>query len=217
MISSTKYLLSCLLAFVIASGLLVAEEPYHGYRRHQIRFGAGAGLPGEDLQPYFRGRPAISVGYGYRFHRNFQFDIGLDVVFRAADVRKFLFTDIGIFRIRDYQFLVPFGGRVILPAFEDRLLVYGGGGGAYLNYSEILRQPSEFFRIDCPICGGRDGWGYYALLGFSAAVDNGQHVRLGFTSRMIRGSTRGYGFGEVPNVETQDSWLSLVGEITFAF
>lgn len=187
------------------------------FPHHNFTVGGGVGRPREDLQQFLNDSPGLSIGYGYRFHRNFQVDAGLDIQFGAADVRDFLTTGIGDLRIRDREFLVPFGGRAILPFDRGRFMFSGGGGGAYLRYSELLHQPSAYFRIDCPVCTSRSGWGYYALVNVSAFVDHAQHFRVGVTSRFYRGHTAGDALGAVPGVRTRDQWINLAGEFGFSF
>lgn len=187
------------------------------YTRNNFTVGLGAARPRGDISTGFGDAPSLSVGYGYRFHRNFQADVGLDTGFGAAGVRDYLLTPFGYSRIRDYQFLVPFGGRAILPFFGERFQLSGGGGGAYMRYSELLHQPSFYYQIDCPSCSSRFGWGYYALVGVNSALDRGHHFRLGVTTKMYRGHTNGDPFGSVPPVRTKDQWLVMVAEFGFSF
>lgn len=187
------------------------------YRRHNFSFAAGAGRPQGDIRGPLGDSPGLAVGYGYRFHQYFQADAGLDVLFGAADVRDYLETGLGPLRIRDREFLIPLGGRAILPLWQGRVLISGGGGGAYMRYAELLRQPGSYFRVDCPVCSSRGGWGYYALANASLTLDRGQHFRLGVTTKAYRGHTRGGQLGAVPGLETKDHWLNLFMELGFAF
>ncbi len=196
---------------------LAATLAAESYPRHNITFGVGGASPRGALSGFFRTRPAITLSYGYRFLPNFQVEAGLDTVFGAGGVRDFFETPFGPSRIRDFQFLVPFGGRAILPLFDDRLRIFGGGGGAYLRYSELIRQPSSYFRIDCPVCGSRSGWGYYALAGMDVFLDSGHHFRTGVNTKMYRGHTEGDPLGFVPGVRTRDRWLQIYGELGFSF
>ena len=143
------------------------------YFRHNISVGMGAALPRGDLRPLFSDSFLVGVQYGYRFHPNFQLDVGFDGVFGAAGVRDWLPTAFGNLRIRDFQTFVPFGGRAILPLYRDKIEVYGGLGGAYIRYGERIRQPFQNvnFRIPCDICASRDGFGYYGLFGVTTALD----------------------------------------------
>jgi hypothetical protein len=78
-------------------------------------------------------------------------------LFGAADVEDYLNTGAGFLKIRDREVFVPLGGRAILPLARGRFLFGGGGGVAYMRYAEVLRQPSEYFRFDCPVCTSRSG------------------------------------------------------------
>jgi hypothetical protein len=187
------------------------------YNRHNITLGLGAGLPRDDLSAYFNDSFAAGGSYGYRFHRFFQVDFGLDGVFGAAGVRDFLPTQFGSLRIRDYQYLLPMGGRAIIPLADERIHIVGGGGGAYLRYSERIRQPSDYFRIECNVCTSRSGWGYYGLVGANVALDANRNFRVGVTSRVYRGHTEGDPLGALPPLRTQDRWINIMGEFTFSF
>jgi len=203
-----------MLAGVLAAGPAMAQDYYP---RHNFSFGAGAGRPQADLRGALTDSPGLTVGYGYRFHPNFQADVGLDVLFGAADIVDYLDTGLGFLRIRDREFLLPFGGRAILPFFKGRVLLSGGGGGVFMRYAELLRQPSNYFRVACPACGARNGWGYYALVNTSFFLDRNQHFRLGVTSKMYRGYSDGDALGWIPDLRTRDRWLNLFGEVGFSF
>jgi hypothetical protein len=186
------------------------------YPHHNFTFGVGAAQPRGDLNGLFLNRPGITVGYGYRFQRYFQVDAGFETVFGSADVHDFLNTGIGPLRIRDFQFFVPMGGRAILPLAGGRLLISGGGGGAYLRYSELLRQPAQDFHIDCPVCSTRDGWGYYAMAEVKAYIDRAQHFSFGVMSRIYRGHTQGDVLAAVSG-RTRDHWINTYGQFGFSF
>jgi hypothetical protein len=201
---------------ILAIALPLMSQPY---RRHNLTLGLGAGLPRADLQSFLHDSFGLGVGYGYRFHRNFQADIGLDTLFHAARIRDFYQSDFGDLRIRDYQFLVPFGARAIWPLAHDRLQIHGGGGGAYIRYTEKIRQPfgGSYFRLDCPVCESRSGWGYYSLAGFSVALDRYQHFRFGVIGKVYRGNTNGDPFGSLPPVQTSDTWVNVFAGLGFSF
>jgi hypothetical protein len=215
-VTASKLLLTLLAAAALAA---IAPPPLAAqpYNKHNFTVGVGAGLPRDDLEPYFVNRPAFNFGYGYRFSRYLQLDAGMQTVFGAGRVRDFIETPLTISRIRDFQFFFPVGGRVIFPVANEKLLIYGGGGGAYMRYSEMIRQPSDFIRIDCPVCAARDGWGYYALAGASVALDARRLFRLGGTTRMYQGHTDGPGLGTLPAIRTKDRWLNISAEFSVTF
>ncbi|HET8547073.1 MAG TPA: hypothetical protein VFL57_03675 [Bryobacteraceae bacterium] len=189
------------------------------YRRHYVSVGTGAGLPRADLRTAFSTSPGLNVGYGFRFHPWFQLDAGFETLFGAAGVRDFLPTAFGNLRIRDYQHFVPFGGRVVVPLLDERLHLFAGGGGAYMRYTERIRQPCSDcgFRIECDVCSARDGWGGYGLAGANVAVDHGRHFRLGVSGKVYRGHTAGDPLGAAPSRRTRDRWINLAGEFTASF
>jgi hypothetical protein len=203
------------LALALAAAAGLAAQSY--YPRHNVSFAVGGAQPKGELFGAFSTKPGISVGYGYRFQRYFQADIGFDTVFGAANVRAFQESPFGYLRIRDHQYFLPMGGRAIIPLIGGRLLISGGGGGAYMRYSESLRQPSDYYRIDCPTCSVRSGWGYYALADISAFVDSAQHIRLGVVSKVYRGHTDGDPLAGVPGVRTRDRWVNIMGQVGFSF
>lgn len=204
-----------LLFAVLLCSVLPAQD-YFG--KYNFTLGAGAAIPQDDLNQAFTTAPVVNFNFGYRPVRNFQADIGFDTVFGAADIRTFTRTDIGTLEINDRQYFLPLGGRVVLPFGESgKHEFYAGGGGAYLRYSEVIRQPSDFFRIPCTVCSRRSGWGGYGLVGFRSALNRGRNLWVGVTTKVYRGRTDGEQLGGVPPTRTQDRWTFVQGEFSFAF
>jgi len=205
-----------LIALLGIAGALCAQS-YSYYPRHNFTFGAGASSPRAELRGLLVDRPGISVAYGYRLANYFQADLGVDTVFGAGQIRDYIETPLGPSRIRDYQFFLPLGGRGIIPLARGRLLISGGVGGAYIRYTELLRQLSDYVRLDCPECNARSGWGYYSLVSVEVFVDRGRHLRLGVTSKIYRAHTEGDRLGPVPGVRTRDHWVHTFGQVGFSF
>jgi len=207
----------CLAALltVFSAGPAAAQA----YLKHNFTGTMGAGLPQGDLRPLLSNSFGAGLSYHYRFIPYLAVEAGYETLFGAARVRDFLQTDFGSLRIRDYQQFLPFGGRVILPLAGDRIQIYGGGGGAYLRYSERVRQPFQDsgFRIDCAECAIRDGIGYYATAGVNVAVDRAQHFRVGVGTKVFRGATSGDPLGAVPGGETSDRWVNVFASFGFSF
>jgi hypothetical protein len=185
--------------------------------KHNFSLLAGAALPRGEVNSFLSESPDVGVSYGYRFSRYFQADAGLDVGFGAADVHDFLETGFGFIRIRDREYFVPMGGRVIAPFAGGRILVSAGGGAAWMRYAEGLKQISEYYRFDCPSCTARSGWGYYVLGNVSVFLNSGHNFRVGVTNKIYRGHTEGEQVGPVPSRRTKDHWLKLHGELGFSF
>lgn len=202
--------------------LLVATAPVwaqSSFRKHNFVVGGGAAIPGGDVEPYFSTVPTFRFGYGYRFMRFFQADAGLDVGFGAAKIKDYYDSEFGELRIRDYQYMLPLGGRVVIPIADERVQLYAGGGAAWLKYAEVVRQPfaNYGYRIDCPVCRTRSGWGSYGLAGASVALDSGRMFRLGVTTKVYRATTDGDSFGTLPAIRTKDRWINVAAEFTISF
>lgn len=188
------------------------------YQRHYFTAGLGIALPKDDLHAFYQNAFSWSFGYGFRPIQYLQLDVGLDSSYLAADVQDYYTTPaFGPVRIRDFQYFVPYGARAILPLAKGRFELFGGAGGAYLRYVESLRQPSYYYRVDCPVCNSRSGTGWYAVAGGDFAIDRGRHFRLGALTRMYRGHTEGRSVGTLPPVRTEDRWLNAYLTFTFAF
>jgi hypothetical protein len=161
---------------------------------------------------------AWGFGYGYRPWRFLQIDGGFESAYKAARVDDFFNSPaFGPLQIRDFQFFVPFGARAVLPLANNRVELYGGGGGAYVRYSELLRQPSEWVSVGCPVCGARDGFGTYALAGGQVALDRGKHFRVGATVKVYRVDTEGEPIGQLPPFRSSDRWINTYFHFTFSF
>jgi opacity protein-like surface antigen len=205
--------LALLLAVPVLAVAPLAAQDY--YPHHNFTFGVGGAVPQADLSQAMQTAPGISIGYGYRFHRYFQADAALDMMFGAAGGREFEVTQIGNFRISDREYFVPLGGRVIAPLFSGKVLLYGGGGGAFMKYSTRLSQPSNYYKVGCITCTTRSGWGYYAQAGVDYFLWT--NIRVGVAVRSYRGNTDGEPVGGIPGIQTKDQWLSTLAQIGFSF
>ena len=200
---------------LLAGSLVLGQE----YRKHNVNFVAGAGIPREELSNLLSTSGGIGFSYYYRPIRWLAAEAGYETLFGAAEIREWVQTGYGNLRIRDYQQFLPFGGRVILPLAAEKVQVYGGGGGAYIRYSERLSQPYNYYgyRFECPMCSLRDGLGYYATAGANIAIDRGQMFRVGGGVKMYRGAVSGDRLGPVPSGETRDGWLNIFGSFGLSF
>lgn len=190
-------------------------QAQNGFPHHNITLGVGGAAPQGELSTFMQSSPGVSIGYGYRFWRYFQADAGIDILFGAARIRDFLNTDIGGFRIKDREYFVPLGGRVVVPLAGGRVLLNTGGGGLYMRYNERISQPSTYFRVDCPVCTKRSGWGYYAQAGVDYFF--AYNFRLGVMTRFYRGHTEGDPLGPVPGIRTRDRWVNTMAQFGFSF
>ena len=200
---------------VLAATPLVAQEGLA--KRFSVTVGGGAAIPGRDLRGLMENSPLFRFGFGYRFSKYFQADAGVDAVFHAAGVDYSQFTFIGNLRVRDYEYMAPFGGRAILPL--GRVELFGGGGGAYMHYGEQVEVPGSGSdsSYNCVVCRSRGGWGYYATAGAMAAIDRGKRFWVGVETRAIRGRTSGDPLGFVPPFETKDEWINTAAVFMVQF
>ncbi|MCC7153882.1 MAG: hypothetical protein IT161_04850 [Bryobacterales bacterium] len=188
------------------------------FQRHHFTGGLGIAIPKDDLHAFYQNAFSWTFSYGYRPLRYLQLDAGMDSSYLAADVEDYYNSPaFGPIRIRDFQYFFPYGARAILPLAKGRFELYGGAGGAYLWYVESLRQPSYYYRVDCPVCNSRSGPGWYAMAGGDFALDQRGNFRLGAVTRMYRGHTEGRAVGTLPPVRTKDRWLNAYVTFTFAF
>lgn len=198
---------------------LTCASPSFGqsFQRHHFTGGLGVATPQDELNDYYQSAFSWTIGYGYRPVSFFQIDLGYDGAYNSARVNDYYESDtFGAVRIRDFQHYVPVGGRLVLPLAGGKAELYGGGGGAYMRYSEGLRQPSDYYRIDCPVCNARDGFGFYALAGGNVAVNRSQTLRLGVTTKMYKGTTDGLSVGIIPAAKTKDRWVNVYFHLTLS-
>ncbi len=189
------------------------------YPHHNITFNVGGARPAGEISSFMNSAPAIGFSYGYRFFRYAQADIGLNMFFGAANVQSLVDTGFGPSEIKDREYMIPVGGRGILPLLRGRLLLSAGAGVAYLRYSDHLVQPNGGYygSIDCPLCTSRSGWGGYGLLGGSYFLDHDEHFRVGIESQLIRAHTNGDALGTLPGTRTSDHWNNIMAEVGFSF
>ncbi len=200
----------------LAAAVLPAVQA-QSFQRNQVTGMLGFASPREDLKPYYQTAFAWSFMYGYRPLRYLQLNAGYDGAYNAANVNYYVNSGFGPLRVRDFQVFVPMGASAVLPLAGGRVEVIGGGGGAYMRYTEILQQPDPYYHIGCPYCSARDGWGYHAQVGANVALDRAQHLRLGWMTRMYSGNTSGPTIGTTPAVNTRDRWLNTYFGLAFSF
>lgn len=204
-----------LVSIALSAVPLAAQNRWE--RKFSFTLGGGVGVPGQDLRGFFSNSGLFRAGFGYRFSRYFQADAGLDAVIHAAGVDFSQNTFIGRLRVRDNEYLVPLGGRAILPI--GRVELFAGGGAGYLHYTEQVEVPGagDDSSFNCTVCTSRGGWGYYATAGVSAAVDRHKRFWVGVETRGFRAKTSGDPLGQVPGIETRDQWVNTAAVFTVRF
>jgi len=199
-LSTTSVVCTCMFVSTVASA-----QDFH---RNNISAGIGPAIPTGNATNYLSTAPLVSVGYGYRFNRFFQADAGFQIAFGAANNQNAVQTDLGPVQGGDHEFMLPLGGRLIIPMPFKRFEVSAGGGAMYLHYSETA--PSNgYYSNSCYTCTSRGGWGAYGLANVSYFLDENHNFRVGTTLQYVSASTNGQAVGNVPGIATTDRWVAL--------
>src|SRR6185437_14945502 len=184
--------------------------------RNNITAGIGPGIPVGSDTAYLDAAPLISIGYGYRFYRFLQADVGFQTAFGAASNQNIEATNLGYVRGGDREYMVPLGGRLIIPTPLSRIELSAGGGGAYLHYSETV--PSSYYYTNyCYSCTSRGGWGAYGMANVSYFLDSDHNFHVGTTGQFISASLHGDAVGATPAINTKDHWVNISLELGFSF
>ena len=204
----------------IITGCLFAASLVFGqsadFHRNNIVAGIGPAIPIGSTGSYLGTAPLVKIAYGYRFNRYFQADAGLQMAFGAANNQNAVVTDVGQIQGGDHEFMIPLGGRVIVPLPFKRFEVSVGGGAMYLHYSETA--PSNgYYSPSCYSCTSRGGWGGYGLGNVSYFLDENKNFRVGTTFQFVSASTNGQAVGNVPAIKTTDHWANLTFEFGLSF
>ena len=187
------------------------------FHRHNIVAGVGAAVPAGSDSSYLSTAPLVSFGYGYRFNRYFQADAGFQLAFGAANNQNAVQTDLGAVQGGDHEFMIPLGGRVILPLPWKRIATSVGGGTVYLHYSETVPSNGGGYSVNCYTCTSRGGWGGYGLANASYFLDSDHVFHVGTTFQFISASTNGQAVGNIPATKTTDHWANIYFEFGMSF
>lgn len=202
-------------ALTALAGVCLAQNDDE-LRHHNITVGGGAAIPAGKTTNYLGTAPLFTLGYGYRFNRWFQADVGFQAAFGAANNQNPELTDFGQVQGGDHEFMIPLGGRLYVPTHFKRLSASVGAGTVYLHYSETVPS-SVYVQNNCYSCTSRGGWGGYGLGNVSYFLDSGHTFRVGTTLQYIAASTSGQPVGSVPGFKTTDHWINLAFEFGLSF
>jgi hypothetical protein len=201
---------------LLVPALGLAQNQSEGFQRNNITVGVGPAIPFGNSAKYLGTAPLFQVGYGYRFNRWFQADVGFQAAFGAANNQNAEVTDFGQIQGGDHEFMIPLGGRIFIPSPFKRFEFSAGAGTAYLHYSETVPQ-NGFVTNNCYSCTSRGGWGGYGLANVSYFLDEGHTFRVGTTFQVITASTNGQAVGNVPAIRTTDHWANVVFQFGMSF
>ena len=198
----------CTISIICISTFVSTFASAQDFHRNNISASIGAAIPTGNATNYLSTAPLVSIGYGYRLNRFFQADAGFQVAFGAANNQNAVQTDLGPVQGGDHEYMIPLGGRFIIPMPLKRFEVSAGGGAMYLHYSETA--PSNgYYSNNCYTCTSRGGWGGYGLANVSYFLDENHNFRVGTTLQYVSASTNGQAVGNVPALATTDHWMTL--------
>jgi len=198
----------CTISIICTSTFVSTLASAQDFHRNNISAGIGAAIPTGNATNYLSTAPLVSIGYGYRLNRFFQADAGFQVAVGAANNQNAVQTDLGPIQGGDHEYMLPLGGRFIIPMPLKRFEVSAGGGAMYLHYSETA--PSNgYYSNNCYTCTSRGGWGGYGLANVSYFLDENHNFRVGTTLQYVSASTNGQAVGNVPALATTDHWMTL--------
>jgi hypothetical protein len=207
--ATTLLLLPCL-ALAQSTG----DEIHH----QNFDFIVGPAVPVGNATNYLSTAPFVGFGYGYRLNRLFQADAGFQIAFGAANNQNAVITDVGAVQGGDHEYMIPLGGRIIVPQPFRRVEVSAGGGTVYLHYSETAPSGGSYYGPStCYTCTSRGGWGGYGLANVSYFLDSNHTFRVGTTLQYIAGSTNGQSVANFPATKTTDHWFNLGFEFGVSF
>jgi hypothetical protein len=206
--------LGFILLTLAGAGSLAAQSD--SVQHHNFSAGIGPAIPIGSSKDYLGTAPMFGFRYGYRFNRFLQADAGLQLAWGAANNQNPVLTDVGQVQGGDREYMIPLGGRIILPQPFKRLEISAGGGAAWLHYSETAPS-SAYYRISCYSCTSRGGWGEYGLANVSYFLDSNHNFRVGTTLQYVGARTNGDPVGNVPGISTVDHWTNLMFEFGLSF
>lgn len=205
-----------LLASALLLSFSVAFAQSGDFHRNNIVAGIGPAIPVGSATSYLSTAPLVKIGYGYRFNQYFQADVGFQMAFGAANNRNAVETDVGPVQGGDHEYMIPLGGRFIVPQPFKRFEVSVGGGPVYLHYSETV--PSNgYYSVNCYTCTSRGGWGGYGLATVNYFLDENRTFHVGTTFQFISASINGQAVGSIPANKTTDHWANLAFEFGMSF
>lgn len=207
------------LSFICIFGVLLSSVAFGqspDFHKNNVYIGIGPAIPTGGDTSYLSAAPLVSVGYGYRFTRLFQADIGFQAAFGAANNSFAEVTDLGNIKGGDREYFIPFGGRIIIPTPFKKLEFSAGGGGVHLHYSETVPS-SYYYQNNCYSCTSRGGWGAYGLANASYFLDDNHTFHVGTTAQFITGKLNGQSVGATPANSSTDHWLNLSFDFGISF
>ena len=206
---------SALSAALLLPGAICAEDYHHS----NIDVGVGFAAPGSNAGGYLSHAPLFDLGYGWRFNKLFQADIGLQVAFGALNNPNPEATGYGYVQGGDHEYIIPLGGRVYIPLPWTRFELAVGGGAAHMHYSETATTGGGYgyYSSYCYSCTSRGGWGGYGLGNLRYWLNDNKNFSAGATVEYVAGHTSGPPVGSILAISSTDHWLNVMFQFGVSF
>lgn len=192
---------------------------------------------GFDGRPLFAEAAWGGMTVGARVSRFAQIDFGIDITApviggdREAIDERIMRQSFGIWEPRDPNapiegpvsdgpvFMMPFGPRLIVPIFRDRLVLGFGGGGAFLLHGEANDRVHPVLGRGCAAtCENRYGFGGYGLARVEFVPASPGRIGIGFMARYTRARLSGGGYlPRFSGAGARDEWLQVGGTLALRF
>jgi hypothetical protein len=205
-----------ILVFACVSFANLALGQTDEYQQNHIAEVTGPAIPLGNAANYVSAAPLLSVATGYRFTRFLQADVAFHVPFRAETNRTAELTGLGQVHGGNRDYMIPLGGRYVIPSPFKLMEFSAGRGGIYRHYSET-RPFDGCYSSECCTYLSRGDWGNYGPRNASYFFGDGHNFHVGTTYEFVAPSTDGQAVGHVPDVRTSDHWSNLFLEFGFRF
>lgn len=216
-----KVVSTCCLSAV---SLALAQAP-DTYRKFSLDINNGLLRPRGEMRrwrftdatgtrPLFQQTYVGGTHFGYRPIPYLQVDLGTEFAGSVAGKRRST-SRYETKTFTDFIFFVPVGVRGVLPLFEERLLISGGGGGTFVANVQY-GDPGTAADL-CDPCSSRNGWGPHAVAQALYVLGESRRVGLGVTSRWTQVKLSP---GFLPNYGRRgikDQWVFVEGTISIRF
>jgi hypothetical protein len=203
---------------VLLLPVMVFAQDYH---HSDIDVGVGFAASGSSAGAYLSNAPLFDLGYGWRFNKRFQADVGLQVAFGALNNPNPEATNFGFVQGGDHEFIIPLGGRVYIPLPWARFELSAGGGAAYLHYTETAANTGGGYGYGyssyCYSCTSRGGWGGYGMANLRYWLNDNKNFSIGTTVEYVAGHTSGPPVGGILAVKSTDHWLNIMFQFGVGF
>jgi hypothetical protein len=174
------------------------------FQRNHSTVGVGPPILVGNAADHLITAPLLSAESGYRFTWVLRSDVGVEIALGGADRQSAVQTRLGALQSGGHDYMIPFGGRYVMPSPLTRIEFPVGGGAGHLRHSETT--PAS-----------RGGWGGYGFGNAGYLFGHNQNLHVGTTFEFIAPSSDGQTIAYVPAARATDGWSNLYLEIGVRF